>query len=137
MLTSKLYVINSASLAQSAFRHKNLSFDPFTLEFAQRMLAISNESMVPIRFPGDDKTPSFLAEFVKELHGAMAEKHLGKMNASALQRVANTVNEIGTTFETESLYLWLRNMMTVATSDALFGSRNPLRRDQSLVDAIW
>ncbi|KAE9365750.1 cytochrome P450 [Stipitochalara longipes BDJ] len=137
MINGKLYVINDPIMAQAAFRHKNLSFDPFTLAFAQRMLSVSDETMVPIRFAGDEKTPSFLHEFVKELHGAMAEKYLNKMNANALERVSATVNDFGKTFKTDSLYYWLRTMMTLATSDALFGSHNPLRLDESLVDSIW
>ena len=124
-------------MAQAAFRHKNLSFDPFTMAFAQRMVSVSDEAMVPIRYAGDEKTPSFLDEFVKELHGAMAEKYLNKMNANALQRVSDTVNGFGETFETDSLYYWLRTRMTLATSDALFGSHNPLRQDESLAEAIW
>ena len=137
MINGKLYVINDPTMAQAAFRHKNLSFDPFTLAFAQRMVLVSDETMIPIRYPGDEKTPSFLNEYVKALHGAMVEKYLNSMNTEALQRVSDTLNAFGETFETDSLYYWLRTMMTLATSDALFGTHNPLRKDESLVDAIW
>jgi hypothetical protein len=137
MIDGKLYMITDPTMAQAAFRHKNLSFDPFTLEFAQRMLSVSDETMIPVRFAGDEKTPSFLHEFVKELHGSMVEKHLNKMNGNVLHTVAVTINEFGKTFETNSLYYWLRTMMTLATSDALFGSHNPLKFDPSLVDALW
>ncbi|KAE8450494.1 hypothetical protein EG329_006224 [Mollisiaceae sp. DMI_Dod_QoI] len=137
MINKKLYIITDPIMAQNAFRNKNLSFDPFTLEFAQRMLAVSDETMVPVSFPGDEKTPSFLSEFVREIHGAMVGKYLHKMNADALNEVAVTVNRLGETFETESLYYWLRKTMTVATTDALLGSHNPLKHDSSLVDALW
>lgn len=124
-------------MAQNAFRNKNLSFDPFTLEFAQRMLGVSDETMAPIRFTGDEKNPAFLSEFVRLVHGAMAGEYLHKMNAHALNRVAVSINSLGRSFEPDSLYYWLRNMMTVATCDALLGSHNPINADSDLVDALW
>jgi hypothetical protein len=137
MINGKLYMMTDPNMAQAAFRHKNLSFDPFSLEFAQRMLSVSDETMVPVRFAGDEKNPSFLAEFARDLHAAMIPTYLNKMNANVLRRVALAINEIGETFEPESLFYWLRMMMTLATSDALFGSHNPLKYDGSLVDALW
>jgi hypothetical protein len=137
MINGKLYVISDPAMAQAAFRHKNLSFDAFTLEFTQRMLLISDETMVPVSFMGDDKKPSFLHEFVKEIHGAMSETHLKKMNGNALGSFAAMANGFGKTFETSGLYYWIRATMTMATSDALFGSHNPLRDDPSLVDSLW
>lgn len=101
------------------------------------MLLLSDETMVPVRFAGDEKNPSFLVEFVKELHGAMIPIHLNKMNANVLRHIALTVNEIGKTFEPDSLFYWIRRRMTMATSDALFGSHNPLKFDDSLVNALW
>ncbi|KUJ10373.1 cytochrome P450 [Mollisia scopiformis] len=137
MLNGKLYVITDPVMAQNAFRHKNLSFDPFTLEFAQRMLGVSDETMVPVSFAGDEKNPSFLSEFVKEIHNAMSGQYLHKMNADALNGVAVSINGLGKTFETESLFYWLRKTMTVATADALFGSHNPVKSDSDLVQALW
>jgi hypothetical protein len=137
MINGKLYVITSPVLAQSAFRHKNLSFEPFVVEFAQRMLGVSNETMEPVRFPGDETRLSFVGEFSKAIHGAMAGEYLHKMNADALNQVAASLNAIKGTFETDSLYLWIRTMMTVATCNALLGSKNPMIEDPSLVDALW
>jgi len=137
MINGKLYVLNDPTMAQAAFRHKNLSFDAFTLEFVQRIVSVSDESMVPVRFAGDGKTPSFLHQLVKELHGAMTDKYLNKMNANALNSVALAVNGFGKTFEPDSLFYWLRTMMTLATSDTLYGSHNPLKFDPSLENALW
>ncbi|CZR62543.1 related to cytochrome P450 7B1 [Phialocephala subalpina] len=137
MINAKLYIITDPVMAQNAFRHKNLSFDPFTLEFAQRMLGVSDESMVPVRFAGDEKNPGFLAQFLKEIHEAMRGEYLHKMNADVLNGVAVTINELGKTFEPESLFYWLRGTITVATSNALFGSFNPFKDDPALGDALW
>jgi hypothetical protein len=137
MINGKVYLITDPTMVQAALRHRNLSFEPFVLEFGQRQLALSDETMAPVSFAGDEKTPSFLHEWAKEIHGAMAEKHLNKMNANVLHSVALAVNGFGKTFELDSLFYWLRNTMTLATTDALYGSHNPLRFDNSLVDALW
>lgn len=137
MINAKLYMVTSPALVQSAFRSKTLSFDPFMVEFAQSMLGVSDETMIPVKDLGDEKRPGFLDTFVREIHGAMVGEHLYKMNKDALEEVAKTFNGVGRTFETGSLYIWLRDMMTMATSNALLGSHNPMKDDPSLMDALW
>lgn len=43
MLNGKMYVITSPSLIQSAYRNKNLSFEPFMVDFVQRVMGLSSE----------------------------------------------------------------------------------------------
>ena len=95
------------------------------------MLGVSDETMVPVR------SPEFVPEFVKGIHGAMLGEHLYKMNADALNNVADTLNEMNGVFEVDSLYIWLRGVLTMATCNALLGSHNPMIADPSLVDSLW
>jgi hypothetical protein len=90
-----------------------------------------------IRTPATEEKPSLMNAAFTEMHGAMLGENLHKMNANALSDVAASINKISKEFETPSLYLWLRSMMTLATSNSLLGSHNPLRSDPSLVDALW
>jgi hypothetical protein len=137
MINSKLYVITDPALVQSAFRNKHLSFEPFMVEFSQRMLGVSDETMRPIKnIPADEKAPSFLREFVREIHTAMMGEHLNKMNASALNQVASTLNSLEI-IKPESLYLWLRQMLTLATCNALLGNHSPFIDNPGLVDELW
>jgi hypothetical protein len=137
MINSKLYVITEPLLAQSAFRSKNLSFEPFMVEFSQRMLGVSDATMGPIKnIPEDEKEPSLLRDFVREIHTAMMGEHLNRMNIEALSQVAHTLNSVDA-FQPESLYIWLRTMLTLATCNALMGSHSPFKSDPSLVDALW
>lgn len=137
MLNGKLYMITDPVMIQNGFRNNKLSFDPFELEFAQRMLGLSDETMVPVRFPGDEKKPSFLAEFTHEIHAAMVGEHLHKTNAAALNVVARVFNGLEKTFEVDSFYYWIRDAMTVATCEALLGSHNPVTIGSDLVKALW
>ncbi|KAL2061782.1 hypothetical protein VTL71DRAFT_7160 [Oculimacula yallundae] len=132
MINGKLYVITSPALVQSAYRNKNLSFDPFMKEFAQKMLQLSEEVMVPLK-----NDPGFIPDMVKVIHGSMLGEHLYKMNADALNDVAITINKLTDTFNPDSLYLWIRETLTMATCNTLLGSHNPMKDDKSLVDALW
>lgn len=58
------------------------------------------------------------------------------MNFAALAEVTATLNKIQV-FQPESLYIWLRTMLGLATCNALMGSRSPFRTDPSLIDAVW
>jgi hypothetical protein len=137
MLNGKLYMITDPGMVQNAFRNKKLSFDPFTLEVAQRMLGVSDQTMIPVRFAGDEEKPGFLSAFVQELHGAMVGQYLHEMNANALNRIAVTINGLGKTSKINNLYYWIRDIMTVATCDALLGSHNPVKTGSEYVQLLW
>ena len=131
MINAKMYLITSPALAQSAFRNKDLSFEPFELAFAQRVLGLSDETMEPVRRPG------FMGGFHKAVHAALVNEHLHRMNAVMLNEVATFMNGIDGTFEVDSLYLWIRSTLTTATCSMLLGSHNPMKHDPSLVDSLW
>jgi hypothetical protein len=63
---------------------------------------------------------------------------LQRMNAAVLRNLARELNGIGTKgVEKASLWLWLRDEYTLATSTALFGSRNTLKENLQLVQSFW
>jgi hypothetical protein len=108
------------------------------VEFTQRMLGVSDATMGPIKnIPKDEKEPSLLRDFVKEIHIAMMGDHLHRMNANALNNVADTLNGIENVLQPGSLYIWIRKVMTLATCNALMGSHSPFKTDPTLVDALW
>jgi hypothetical protein len=137
LLTERAYLITSPTLIQSAFRSKNLSFEPYMVDLAQTMLGISDEGMKPILAPATAETPSFLTQFINAIHGSMTPKNLQQMNAEALNQVAVTLNGLEKVFEPKSFFLWVRQFVTVATCDALLGSHNPTKKDPGLVESLW
>ncbi|TVY81776.1 25-hydroxycholesterol 7-alpha-hydroxylase [Lachnellula suecica] len=136
-INSKIYIVTSPLLVQSAFRSKHLSFVPFIVEFAQRSLGLSDETMLPVKAPPTAEKPGLMNDFIKGVHESMLGEHLSKINSYALKSVVASIDEMGDTFEAKSLYFWLRTMMTMVTSDSLFGSYNPLKLNPSLVDSAW
>ncbi len=135
MLNGKMYAIWSPALIQAALRSKTLRFDPFIVEFTQPFLGLSDEAFRPGLGPRERE--SLLPARMTGLHQAMQPEHLHRMNAAALNYIAESLNAVDAPIQIPNLYLWLRDLMTFATTEALYGSENPLRGRKDLVEDLW
>lgn len=133
MLNGKMYVVWDGSLVQSIYRNRDLSFGPFVMDFAQRMLDYDDEADKMVR------GPKFLEEFVASNHEGMSGSNVHRMNANALKYVAAKLHEINDEdgLSIPNLFLWTRDIMTEATCEALYGPANPLKKDRGLIDDLW
>lgn len=133
ILGGKLYVIFDPAIIQSAYRKKTLSFEPFAAEFAQREVLISDETQRKM------KETRLVPDFFAVLHPAMTGDHIHRMNATALNCIAKDINSIGegNNMEHANLWLWLRDVVTMATAEALYGPDNPMRQEPSLLNDLW
>jgi hypothetical protein len=108
------------------------------LEFSQRLLGVSDKVMEPTkRELKDAREPSFVQQVLKEIHTSLTGDSLIQMNLSTLNRFVSTVNDISDAFAVESLYVWLRSILTMATTNSLFGSHNPMRSRPDLIGLYW
>ncbi|TVY15750.1 Cholesterol 7-alpha-monooxygenase [Lachnellula arida] len=138
MLQKKIYVITSPDLVQKVFRSNDFSFEPFMIEFSQRLLGASDETMEPTRrTPKDPMEPSFVQEVLKEIHTSLTGEALNELNLATLNSFAATINAAEDPFRIESLYVWLRSNFTIATTDHLFGPHNPMRSSPNMVESYW
>lgn len=133
MLGGKVYAIWSPIMAQAALRNRNMTFEVFLIEFTQYIFGLTDESKHALREGGA------VAEILRQTPSSMAGQNLYRMNLRALVYVAERINAIGEDgLAIENVYLWLRDMMTMATAEALYGRReNPLAKDASLMDTFW
>ncbi|KAJ0313153.1 hypothetical protein COL516b_000080 [Colletotrichum fioriniae] len=131
MLGGKMYVITEPELAQAALRNRSLSFDPFLRDLIKGMAGASAQTMTS----WDD--PAFYGPWVKSIYGGMAGQSLLGLNISAVRGIATALNEIGDDVEVANLYKWNRELFTLASTDSLYGSKNPLRVDKKLIEAYW
>ncbi|KAK0705324.1 cytochrome P450 [Lasiosphaeris hirsuta] len=132
LANKKLYLITSPAIMASAMRSKNLTFEPFELEFGQAVAGVTHAEFQVI--------PGLLHPFVKSMSAAMVGDHLHRMNASALQYIGAQLNAIdaGRPLEVENLYLWVRDLVTMATTEALYGEHNPWREGRGIEKQdIW
>ena len=127
MLHGKIYVINSPSLIAAAMKSKTLSFDPVTLDFMVGALGLPRKLVNKFAAPGvmDDVHHAIKAN----LSGAL----VSPMNTRALGSISFALNSVPTSglFRIADSYAWLRSLMTSATFDALYGSRNPLNDEDA------
>ena len=106
------------------------------MDFAQGVMGLSNEAFRPVR--GTPERESLLPAFVNAIHHSMLQEHLHKMNAAALRYIAQRLNAVtasGT--EIPNVYMWMRDLMTLATTEALYGAKNPIRGRPDLIDDLW
>ncbi|KAK1982475.1 cytochrome P450 [Colletotrichum cereale] len=134
ILNGKLYGIWDPTLVQSVFRNRNLSFEPFAVEFAQRELGFSNAVLKKIQ------ESTLVPDIFDGIHKSMATDNLRRMNANALAYISDALDDVckgSEAYEATNFFIWMRDLMTMATTEALYGPHNPLRNDASLMDDIW
>jgi cytochrome P450 len=136
---SKVHIVMSPDVAQSALRNRSLSFDSFSMAFAKRVLGATSENFLAQSYtPKNDKEECFNNEMHKVYHEPLQPgPALQETNGVMLREVARFMNKIGTEYERKELYGWLRDSFTVATTIALFGSQNTFVSDPTLTDALW
>jgi len=140
MLNGKSYVLFDRGLITSAIRHRNLTFDIVSMEFAQRVFGLSSPTMEKLWGPDHDIEKSAAGVTMQRIKGAMQGQNLYRMNATALNYVAERLNVTGKDgLRVENLYRWLRDFMTMATAEGLYGSGNPLRgnSESEVIEALW
>ncbi|GKT50810.1 25-hydroxycholesterol 7-alpha-hydroxylase [Colletotrichum spaethianum] len=134
ILNGKVYGIWDPVLIQSVYRNRDLSFEPFAVEFAQRELGFNNATLKIIQ------ESTLVPEFFDGIHKSMTADNLHRMNANALAYVSNALDNVckgSAAFEATNFFVWVRDLMTMATAEALYGPNNPLRKDASLMEDTW
>ena len=131
ILRTKLYAISDPILVQSAYCNKNLSFTPFAVRGAQKIAGFSDEYHQVLM------QTDVLPEYFKSLYDGTTAQHIHQLNVTSLKHVSKHIGSIeGDGMQVPNTYLWLRNLMTVATCEGLFGPENPIRGDE-LVEDVW
>jgi hypothetical protein len=131
MLNGKMYVINSPTLISAATRCKELTFEPFVLEFTTGVLGLSKRHIEVYSKPG------FLESVTPVVHSSMTGDELRKMMARGLTRLSSVLNAIkpGTTLEVDNSLRWFRDVMSQAIMYSLFGKNNPMGPEE--IAALW
>jgi len=121
MLNGYIYVINDPALISAAMRNRNLSFDPFTLEFATGSMGMTQRQVEIFSQPGR------LEEASHVIHSSLSGENVFRMNVRALADISQLLNSIrpGEDLKVDDVGDWLRNLMVLATMTALYGKNNP------------
>lgn len=136
LLNKKNYIIFSPHLIQQAMRHRNLDFDLVGLAFARQVAALSDQALGE-RVKKGPNTDT--AETVAGIKSGLTGQGVKRMTAAMLAHVGSQLNPIdaGRGLHVPSLWVWMRDMMTMATAEAFYGHANPFRSDPAGLDALW
>lgn len=137
LLNEKDYVIFSPHLTQQAMRHRNLDFLDVAMVFNKCVAGISDRGMVISAERGPN---TYVPEAMAAIKTGLMGQNLYRTNDALLAYVASQLNDIGTGDEelhVPSLWLWMRGMITMATTEALYGQANPFRADPEGLDSLW
>ena len=131
-----MYVVTAPALIQSIQKqHKLLSFAPVVAQFTHRAAGSSQEGHDILMRNVD----GLYMEISAALRAALAPgPSLDEMNRVMIQNVAASIDDLGTTGRPvkKRLAQWLRNTVTIATTNSIYGPQNPYK-DQSVQDAFW
>lgn len=151
MLNGKLYAVYDPYLCQQLLRNNTASFDPFQEEFAQKVFGLSQTTYDKIRL-----NPTIFKDFTDAIHRSFQPESLARMNLRWLTDFAAKMDPISNrrvvvdpdnagkervaedgSVEVENFFLWSRDFMTLATTQALYGEHDPFVKDKSLIEASW
>ncbi len=97
------------------------------------------EVSYPSKYDDLVQTSTFMDDTIKCLHSSMTAQNIHRMNANALRYLSAVLNALPKEGDVEipNLWLWVREELTVATCEALYGSHNPFKSGSTLVGDLW
>ena len=144
-LTKRIYVVCSLDLVLAVQRDtRKLSLDPFIVNFIPRMFHLGKKDMeaVALNHDGDKGHWGYIPESHSSASSTLAPgPEMDRMIRTALEISISFFNELrlearDAGLETD-LYGWTRQLVSLATTQAVYGPENPFRHEPSLVDAFW
>jgi hypothetical protein len=80
--------------------------------------------------------------YLNDIHRAMYDglaspQALLDMERDSFRAIAIYFNEIGSDGLKVKWYRWLRDTISRASADAMYGPENPVADDPSLIDSVW
>jgi cytochrome P450 len=131
-------VIWSPSMIQTIMTHKAFGFAQIVLDHSDKVIEQTPAYRAKAIGPTGDMDESemhlsMIVNIAKGLQGA----ELRKVNSGALRVIERAVTDLGTEKRVDSLFDWIRRVLTDATSEVLFGDENPFKHQPELHDKLW
>ncbi|GAB1317100.1 hypothetical protein MFIFM68171_07310 [Madurella fahalii] len=138
MLTGKMYAVWDPHLIASALRNKSLSTTPHAIAIAPILTQIGNDTADFLRGP---QGGPFMERFVHHvIPTSFKGENIQQLNKTALAGLASQLSDLGREgagARVPNTWLWLRGLITAATSRALYGTHDPLGGNAAVEDALW
>ena len=141
--SSRFYVATSPEWAQAVHRvHKSLDFHTIVAGAMEKVFLMDKPSMEIIRHNMNAEDGSRSGLFL-EMHDMLVSTllpgpHLDDINKTVLRNILSDINHLATNGPQQvQLYSWLRHHLSVASTKALWGPKNPFSVHPSLVADFW
>lgn len=138
-----MYIITTLELIQSIQKiPKVLAFPPIEAKFASQVCGSSAEAhnILMKNVNGDEGNWGLSMESYEAMRAALQPgTALDEMNRLMIQSVATSLDKL-TAKESKCVKIklssWLRDSITAATTDSVYGPQNPFKA-QEIVEAFW
>jgi len=136
----RLYIINSTDLIPAVQKYyRILDFAPMEAKVAITVMGASPAGKkVLIKKVDGVEDFSYAILFDKAIHSAVSPgPGLDAMNRKSVQNVSDVLDELASeTPRTIRLFEWVKEQITLATTDAVYGPKNPFA-DPRIREAYW
>ncbi|KAI4858653.1 putative cytochrome P450 [Hypoxylon rubiginosum] len=138
----KMYIVTKPELIQQAQKqHRTLAFPPIAAKFATTVVGLSKEGQAVLarNVNGDHGDHGLSMETYAAMRAALQPgPALDNMNRAMLAEINKSLNELAPVDNKQqfSMFAWLRDSLTLATTRAIYGPQNPFD-DREIRDAFW
>ena len=138
MLNSKVYIITSPDLVGAVNRNsKVLAFNPFIAQLGKRITGHDEgTSQIVQHNLNGGQGLGYVIQVHDSLVAALAPgKNLEKMTEAMLREASKYFQELeGKDLD---LFAWTRQMVTMCSTRAIYGPKNPFNSNPKLTTAFW
>ncbi|KAI0121938.1 cytochrome P450 [Daldinia grandis] len=138
-----MYIVTSPSLVAACDRRaKVVSFEPYVVEFAKRILAASQLSidLLSEDMLGKKGASTLRAGTMKAMHDTlMPSESLTEITQAMLKDISSSLDSKFKSSNHKEILLfdWIRRLVTAASTNAIYGpEKNPMK-DPEVYDGLW
>lgn len=134
--------MNSAELVSGVDRNaQDFSFAPYLVQFAARALHPTEDATRKLseNLDGGNSDPGLRIQTQRAMRESMAAgtSALDTMNREVLRQLSNLMDvEVSVIDGPVGLFHWVRNTITTASTNAVYGLANPFLRKE-VADGLW
>ena len=134
--------MNSPELVSGVDRSaQDFSFAPYVIQFAARALHPTEDAIRKLseNLDGGNSDPGLRIQTQRVMRESMAagSSALDIMNRDFLRQLSNLMDvEVSDSNGPVGLFHWVRNMITTASTNAVYGLANPFLRKE-VADGLW
>ena len=132
-----MYIVKTGKLVSAVQRnHKLISFDPFLTAAAERLAGITGKGLKLLQ-EKQSGGGGINADIINAIHPALLGPALDVMNQKMISGLCSSVDALcGNEESPLDLHAWCRHSITVASTRAVWGSKNPFESEK-LRSAFW